>query len=338
MTVTPMLIAIFGLGAIVTALFLVVREQGADPLTSRLWQVRRQAETPPQLAPTLADAALLDGQAAADGGEGAVGRGPLRALLSALDARLQRRGISRGLQAKIRRAGLRLLPAEFLAGQLITGIILAMAGGERLSGHGGWLLGLVGLVLPVIWLNRRIAIRLKFFEDQLSDTLSLLSNSLRSGYSLLQAMEVVSREMPEPMAKEIGQVLREARVGIPLDDALLAMGRRVPSTDLDLVITAVQIQRQVGGNLAEILEKIGETVRDRVRLLGHIKALTAQGRLSGWVVSLMPVALAGALFVLNKAYIMPLFTTPLGIAMLAMAGLMQLVGIMVIRSMVKMQV
>jgi tight adherence protein B len=134
-------------------------------------------------------------------------------------------------------------------------------------------------------------------------------NGLRSGYSVLQAMEAVSRELPVPVSVEYGRVVQEVQLGIPLDQALSNMLRRIKSDDLDLVVTAINVQREVGGNLAEILDVISFTIRERVRIKGEINTLTAQGRYSGYVISLLPIGLALVLFCVNKPYVSRLFTS-----------------------------
>ncbi|MEW5988919.1 MAG: type II secretion system F family protein, partial [Chloroflexota bacterium] len=149
--------------------------------------------------------------------------------------------------------------------------------------------------------------RLRAFNGQLSDTLNLWVNSLRSGYSVLQGMEAIATELPPPVSKEFERVIQEVRLGLSLNQALSNMLRRVPSDDLDLVVTAVNIQREVGGNLAEILDIISYTIRERVRIKGEIRTLTAQGRFSGWVVSLLPIGLALLLYKINPTYMSGLF-------------------------------
>ena len=145
------------------------------------------------------------------------------------------------------------------------------------------------------------------FDRQLGDTLNLWVNALRSGYSVLQGMETIATELPPPVSKEFERVVQEVRLGLSLGQALDNMYRRVPSEDLDLVITAVNIQREVGGNLAEVLDNISFTIRERVRIKGEIRTLTAQGRVSGWIISLLPLALGGLLYMINPEYVSELW-------------------------------
>lgn len=166
---------------------------------------------------------------------------------------------------------------------------------------------LVGLRLPRFLLGVAANRRMKAFDDQLGDTLNLWVNALRSGYSVLQGMETIATELPPPVSKEFERVVQEVRLGLSLGQALDNMYHRVPSEDLDLVITAVNIQREVGGNLAEVLDTISFTIRERVRIKGEIRTLTAQGRISGWIITLLPVALGGLLYMINPGYVSELW-------------------------------
>jgi tight adherence protein B len=258
-------------------------------------------------------------------------------LIGAVETATKGSRVSNRLAVQLQRADWKWKPAEFLIAQALAaagGLLVAIV----LVPGVWWLMPILGWVTPQMLLRRSIAHRKKLFTQQLPDALSIIANALRSGYSFLQAMDVVSREMPAPISKEFSLVLREARVNIPVEEALAHMVERVNSPDLDLVVTAVVIQRQVGGNLSEVLEKIGETVKDRVRLQGEVRTLTAQGRLSGWIVSLLPVVLALAEQAIMPGVLKPLFTHPLGIALLAMAVVMQFIGIITIRKMVNMEV
>jgi len=144
--------------------------------------------------------------------------------------------------------------------------------------------------------------RLKAFENQLPDTIGLWVNALRSGYSVLQAMEAIAREAPEPTSTEFRRVVQEVQLGVPMDAALEHLLNRMPSEDMDLVNTAVNIQREVGGNLAEILEAIAHTIRERIKLKGEIRVLTSQGRITGWLISLLPIILTVFLMIVSPGY------------------------------------
>jgi len=166
---------------------------------------------------------------------------------------------------------------------------------------------LVGSRVPRIMINRAAKKRVLTFSEQLGDMLNLWVNALRSGYSVLQGMETIATEMPNPIAKEFERVVQEVRLGLSVEQALDNMYQRVPSEDLDLVITAVNIQREVGGNLAEVLDSISFTIRERVRIKGEVRVLTSQGRASGWIITLLPAAMALILYGINPDYIGQLF-------------------------------
>jgi tight adherence protein B len=161
--------------------------------------------------------------------------------------------------------------------------------------------------------------RLNAFNDQLGDTINLLANSLRSGYSLLQSMETVARELPAPISEEFARVVREVGLGLSNEQAMNNMLRRIQSDDLDLMITAINVQHEVGGNLAEILEIIGYTIRERVRIKGEIRVLTAQGVISSYVISFLPIAMGLLLFLMNPDYIGAMFTELCGWIMVGVA-------------------
>lgn len=189
----------------------------------------------------------------------------------------------------------------------------------------GLVIGFVGSVLPALYFSRKAAKREKLFTEQLGDTISLMGNSLRAGYSLLQTMEMVSRESPYPIGTEFGRVVREVGLGISNEEALNNLLRRIPSPDLDLLITAINIQHEVGGNLAQILAIIGQTIRDRVKIKGDIAVLTAQQQISAYVISGLPVLLGLGMFAINRDYMLQMFSwpwlcMPIGAVVLALIG------------------
>ena len=162
---------------------------------------------------------------------------------------------------------------------------------------------IVGFFLPRIYVKRQQGVRLNKFNDQLGDMLNLMVNGLRAGYSTMQAMEAVSRELPTPISDEFRRVVQEMQIGIPMEKALENLLRRIPSEDLDFVVTAINVQREVGGNLSEILDTISFTIRERVRIKGEIRVMTAQVRTSGLVLALIPMFLATALWFISPDYI-----------------------------------
>jgi tight adherence protein B len=205
--------------------------------------------------------------------------------------------------------------------------------------------GLIGFLIPRFWLARRRSSRLGAFNKQLPDTITLLANALRAGSSFLQAVELVVRETRPPISTEFGRVIREVNLGLPFDQALENMVRRVRSDDLELMATAISIQHQVGGNLAEILDSIAYTIRERVRIKGEIRTLTAQQRLSGYVVAGLPIGLAAFLFVAAPGFMDPMFANPpailglpAGVIILAFGGFMMFIGFLFIRRIVDIEV
>jgi tight adherence protein B len=192
--------------------------------------------------------------------------------------------------------------------------------------------------LPWIWLYMKRAKRLKKFMALLPDGLELVARALRSGQSLAAAMHVVSEEMPDPIATEFGRVFEEQNLGIPIEESMKAMCERVPNMDLRFFVTSVGIQRQTGGDLAEILDKIGYVIRERFRILGQVKALTGEGRLSGVVLIALPFALFGFMLNAKPDYVEALWKTELGQKMSIFAIIAQIIGALVIRKIVNIKV
>ncbi len=196
---------------------------------------------------------------------------------------------------------------------------------------------LLGL-LPTMWLLFRRRRRLKAFGVQLPDALEMIARSLRAGQSLGFGFQLVSTEMPDPISKEFGRVFEEQNLGVSLEESLNDLTDRVPNLDLKFFATAVILQRQTGGDLAEILDKIGVLIRDRFRVWGQVQALTGEGRLSGVVLMALPFVLFAAVYQLNPDYVMLLFNDPMGRKMLIVAVLMQILGAVVIRKIVNIKV
>jgi len=199
-------------------------------------------------------------------------------------------------------------------------------------------LGAMTSTLPLMWVLFRRKRRLAKFGQQLSDALELIARALRSGHSLAAAMELVGTEMSEPISTEFARVYEEQNLGVSIDVALDNMTLRVPNLDLKFFATAVILQRQTGGDLAEILDKIGSLIRERYKILGQVQALTGEGRLSGIVLLALPPVLFVAVYRLNPEYASVLFTDPMGKKMLAGAALSMLFGALVIRKIVDIKV
>lgn len=245
----------------------------------------------------------------------------------------------KALEIKMQQAGLPLLGAEFLA---LAGVIVMAAGvfGLMLTLSVEYALGLALLAGLVCWLylNIRIDRRRQAFSNQLGDVLIMMSNAMRSGFSFMQAMDLIAKEMKPPVSVEFMKTLAEIRLGGDTETAFLNMGRRSQSSDLDLVITAVLIQRQVGGNLAQILDAIAVTINERIKMKREIKTLTAQGRLSAWVLSALPFAVAAFAAIISPGYLQPFIEEPIGQVCLAGALVSQVVGFLVIRRIVDIDV
>jgi tight adherence protein B len=262
------------------------------------------------------------------------------AFTKSLDQAVAGRGFARNLSTQLARANLKLTPGEFImltiTSILGTGLIMYLVMHRNLIlAFGGLILG---FFLPRFYVKFRQGKRLRDFNHQLGDAINLLANGLRSGYSLLQAMDAVAREMPPPMSEEFQRVVREIGLGLPNERAMNNMLRRIPSDDLDLMITAVNVQHEVGGNLAEILETISHTIRERIRIKGEIRVLTAQGMISGYVISFLPVGLGLILYAMNPVYIGSMFQEPCGWAMIAVGTISATIGFIAIRKIVNIDV
>jgi len=216
----------------------------------------------------------------------------------------------------------------FLGGGPSNGLGLSTS--QVLSNLPGIILGgAVGFFAPIIYLRRQQGRRLQKFDNQLADMLSLMVNGLRAGYSVMQAMEAVSRELPPPISDEFRRLVQEMQLGIAMDTSLENLTRRIPSKDLDLVVTAMNVQREVGGNLAEILDTISHTIRERVRVKGEIRVLTSQVMMSGRVLSIMPIGVIVLMYFLNRGYMMRFFnpaTRMYGIPALIIGVIMIILG------------
>jgi tight adherence protein B len=262
------------------------------------------------------------------------------ALTRSLDEAVAGRGFAQNISTELARADLKLTVGEYLI--LIVTSTLGTAVLAYLIMHQNPFMTFGGLVvgffLPRFYVKFRQNKRLRDFNDQLGDAINLLGNGLRSGYSLLQAMDAVANEMPPPISEEFRRVVREIGLGLSNERAMNNMLRRIPSDDLDLMITAVNVQHEVGGNLAEILETISHTIRERVRIKGEIRVLTSQQMLSGYVLSFLPIGLGLYLYAVNPEYMGGMFQDACGIGMLVTGGVMIVIGFLVIRKIVNIEV
>ena len=231
-----------------------------------------------------------------------------RPIAERINAHLYQTTMAARVEAKLAAANVNLTVTEYwiiqaccagaglLIGWLVSGFLLS-----------GLLLAILGWLAPGLVVQRRQAKRSKAFGDQLPDMLSLLVGSLRAGYGLLHACRVIQHEMPDPMGTEFNQVLQETALGYSIGAALDHLVERVDNEDLELVVSAIHIQNEVGGSLAEVLETISETIRERIKLQGEIRVITSQQRVAGWVMTGLPIALATVMMLINPAYMMELF-------------------------------
>ncbi|MDQ7024600.1 MAG: type II secretion system F family protein [Anaerolineae bacterium] len=226
-----------------------------------------------------------------------------RTLLEPLNNVLANRKWGQSMRGKLERANVKLTVAEYFASHFVAaGTLFALLFIWRGSIIAATIGGLVGFFVPRFYVNRQVNQRLHAFEGQLADTLGLWVNALRSGFSVMQAMEAISKDAPEPTMTEFRRIVKEVQLGIDMEDALDHLLNRIQSEDLDFVVTAVNIQREVGGNLAEILEVVSHTIRERIKLKGEIRVLTSQGRYTGYLISFMPIGLAFLLNILTPGY------------------------------------
>lgn len=260
-------------------------------------------------------------------------------LAKRVEASISGRTFAANLQTELARANLKLTVGEFL---IITVGVAAFLGAVTWLISGvllvGSIFGAVGWFLPKLWLGRRQAGRLKAFNNQLADTIALMSNSLRSGLSLVQAMEMISREAEPPISEEFQRVVREIGLGVGPQEALLHLVRRVASDDLELLVTAILVQFEIGGNLSRILDSIASTIRERVKLHGEIRTMSAQGRMAGYVLSGLPVAIGALLMLIAPSYMGALFTPGPWLVLPVGAFVGIVIGSLVIRKLVAIEV
>jgi tight adherence protein B len=297
-------------------------------------------------------ASRLERYASANAGETGAGTERQSAVVAGLSRALERQDLATRLSVDLARADLKMRPAEFLIVWAVTPIIflaIAFAIGFVFPGFQNIvalvIAFLIGLYAPRFWLKRRQAKRIKAFSEQLPDTITLLANSLRAGSSFLQGIELVTREARPPISEEFDRVVRDMQLGLALQPALNNLVRRVDSEDLELMVTAIQIQSQVGGNLATVLDSIAFTIRERIRIHAEINTLTAMQRYSGYVITLLPVGLGFLLFVISPTYILPMFEKPpemfglpLGIIFFAVGLISMGLGYILIRRIVDIKV
>lgn len=240
---------------------------------------------------------------------------------------------------KMQQAGWSLRGSEFQIILLILGAVTAAVFFFfTLQVYAASIGFMVGILFGLLVLRMRIARRKRAFANQLSDMLKMIADAMRAGYGFMQALEYISREMNEPASQEVQMVVRETTLNVPLEDALEHMCQRVQNSDFDLVVTAVLIQRHIGGNLSYILDTISVTVNDRIRMRREIMTLTAQGRLSGVILAILPFAMGLFINFINPDYMRPLFESNLGYYAIFFGIVMEIIGFMVIKKIVDIDV
>lgn len=246
---------------------------------------------------------------------------------------------TRSIEVELAKADIPLRGEEFVLINILTSIVPALFIGFIFTNIAlGFIICIAGFILPRMFVKVAKQKRVVKFNNQIGDALVVMSNSLRAGFSFLQAMEMVSKEMPAPISDEFSRTLREMNFGTPTEEAMTNLAKRIDSDDLDLVVTAVLIQRQVGGNLSEVLDSISHTIRERIRIKGEIKTLTAQGRMSGMIIGFLPIGICAILFVINPTYMMTLFTNVIGLFIVGLGITSQMIGVFIIKKVVDIEV
>jgi tight adherence protein B len=263
----------------------------------------------------------------------------LREIFEKYGRKFEAHGYAEWIGLELQKADLPLRGYEFILIMTATTfipIVLVFFGNHHVISM--VVAGLAGFFSPLLFLKLKQQRRLQKFNSQIGDALVLISNSLKAGYGFMQAMEMVAKEMNPPIQSEFARVMQEVNLGTTTEEALLRLTGRIASGDLDLVVTALLIQRQIGGNLSEILDNISQTIRERVRIAGEVKTLTAQGRLSGLIIGALPVGLAVFLSLLNPKYMMELFTDPRGRFLIAYAAVAEVIATVIIKKIITIKV
>ena len=270
-------------------------------------------------------------------------RGPRRGGIYGVAEGAASRNFSMRMARELAQADLKITVGEFL---VLSGVLASVGAlfGFALPIAGHYVLALLllfaGIYGPRIYVTRRKIARQRKFNGQLADIINMMSGALQSGFALMQSFEMVAREGPQPSAMEFDRVVREVGLGLSPQEALANLVERMQSEDLDLFVTAVNVQREVGGNLVEVLDIISNTIRERVKLLGEVRVLTSQQQLSGYIIALLPVGLALILTLINPSYMLGVFTTTrwCGWTMVGCASSMIFVGFLIIRQIVNIKV
>lgn len=260
-------------------------------------------------------------------------------IVHRLNQVISQREFSNELARELIQADLRMTVSEYILIRAAVVLIAFLLGVLLTRNPGsGLILAAAGFFLPRLYIRRRRQKRLEAFNNQLEDVLTLLVGSLRAGYSFLHALNVVVDEIPPPASDEFRRVIQEVGLGLSLQEALNNLVRRVESDDLDMVVTAVNIQQEVGGNLATILDVISDTIRERVRIEGEIRVLTSRQKVTGYILALLPFILGSLLYLLNPTYMSRLFTPGPTLIMPVGAAILVFIGFLVVRKIVDIEV
>ena len=263
---------------------------------------------------------------------------PFESVAERISERSERKG-NPTLAEHLLRADLKLRIGEFVLLQVGFAVAFGLLGLLRYGFGAQFIVSAVGAYLiPMRYVKFRQNRRMRRFNEQLADTLTLLANALKAGHSFPQALDTVARNTSPPIADEFARVVREMNIGRSPEQALANALRRMPSDDLELILTAVSIHSQVGGNLARVFDNVSHTIRERVRVKGKISALTAQARMSGWIITLLPVALGLFLYVIAPSYFGGMLREPLGWALVVVAAVSIICGNAIIRRIVAIKV
>jgi tight adherence protein B len=256
---------------------------------------------------------------------------------------LANRSSTDDLAVQLERADMKLTVSEFVAARLFFGLFglgvpVLLFGSTPRGVAIAAICGFVGYMLPRLYMGRGKSKRLNKLNEQLPDMLTMLANALKSGFGLMQSMDLVAKELEHPIATDIRRMLSDVNVGSSTEEALHGLAERSGSADLDIVVTAMLIQQSTGGNLAEILDTVAHTMRERIRIRGEIKTLTTQQVMTGFIIGLLPVFIALAISVLNPDYINLLFTRTIGQVMIAAGLMMEFIGLFTIKKILDIEV
>ncbi len=256
-----------------------------------------------------------------------------------IDAYIEQSAFKDQLSKMLLQARVKLKAGDFVMLCMLSGTVTFLAVGLLTRNIAmGAIAAVPGCTLPLLWLKMKRSRRMKAFNDGLPNMIDLIARALRAGHSVQQAFEVVAEQSRDPIREEFAQVSQEQKLGVPFREALMALGDRVPLQDLRFMITATLVQKETGGDLIQILERTAHVIRERLRVLGEIKTYTAQGRLTGWVLTGLPIVLLLVISLIIPGYSTILFTDPMGRVMLGIGGFLLILGGFTIRRIVDIEV